>query len=65
MIDEDLAEMYGVETGRLNEHVKRKIDRFPEDFIFQLTEKEYENLKSQNATSSWGGQRYMYLHNNK
>ena len=57
MLDEDLAEMYGVETRRLNEQVKRNIDRFPSDFMFQLTEEEYSNLKSQNATSSWGGRR--------
>jgi hypothetical protein len=59
MIDEDLAEMYGLETKRLNEQVKRNIDRFPEDFMFQITEIEYENLKSQNATSSWGGRRKL------
>jgi hypothetical protein len=57
MLDGDLAELYQVETRRLNEQVKRNIDRFPEDFMFQLTEKEWENLKSQNATSSWGGRR--------
>jgi len=55
MIDEDLAAMYGVETRRLNEQVKRNIKSFPRDFMFTLTTKEYENLKSQNATSSWGG----------
>jgi hypothetical protein len=49
MIDEDLAEMYGVETKRLNEQVKRNTDRFPEDFMFQLTTKEQEILKSQIA----------------
>ena len=54
MLDEDLAEMYKVETKRLNEQVKRNIERFPNDFMFTLTEMEYENLKSQNATSSWG-----------
>jgi hypothetical protein len=57
MLDDDLAELYQVETRRLNEQVKRNIDRFPEDFMFQLTEAEWENLKSQNATSSWGGRR--------
>jgi ORF6N domain len=57
MLDGDLAELYQVETKRLNEQVKRNVDRFPEDFMFQLTEKEWENLKSQNATSSWGGRR--------
>jgi hypothetical protein len=53
IIDEDLAALYGVVTRRLNEQVKRNTDRFPEDFMFLLTEKEYDNLKSQNATSSW------------
>jgi hypothetical protein len=57
MLDDDLAELYQVETRRLNEQVKRNADRFPEDFMFQLTDSEWENLKSQNATSSWGGRR--------
>ena len=47
MLDFDLAAMYGVKTGRLNEQVKRNIERFPEDFMFQLTKGEYEILKSQ------------------
>ena len=59
MLDNDLAELYQVETRRLNEQVKRNADRFPEDFMFQLTEEEWENLKSQNATSSWGGRRKL------
>ncbi|MEO7048826.1 MAG: ORF6N domain-containing protein [Ferruginibacter sp.] len=59
MIDEDLAEMYSVETRRLNEQVKRNIKRFPKDFMFALTQKEFDNLKSQNATSSWGGRRKL------
>ncbi|WP_232335618.1 ORF6N domain-containing protein [Mucilaginibacter arboris] len=59
MLDEDLAALYGVETRRLNEQVKRNIDRFPEDFMFTLTEEEFANLKSQNATSSWGGRRKL------
>ena len=59
MLDEDLAEMYKVETKRLNEQVKRNIKRFPKDFVFVLTGKEFENLKSQNATSSWGGRRSL------
>ena len=59
MLDSELAELYGVETRRLNEQVKRNIDRFPEDFMFQLTETEFENLKSQIATSSWGGRRKL------
>lgn len=57
MLDSDLADLYQVETKRLNEQVKRNIDRFPEDFMFQLTKEEWANLKSQNATSSWGGRR--------
>lgn len=57
MIDYDLAELYGVETRRLNEQVKRNLKRFPEDFMFQLTKEEFEHLKSQIATSSWGGRR--------
>lgn len=52
MIDRDLAELYGVETKRLNEQVKRNIERFPESFCFQLTSEEFENLKSQFVTSS-------------
>ena len=100
ILDRDLARLYGVETKRLNEQVRRNIERFPEDFMFQLTKEEFENwksqfaisnydeenmssqfvtteneedfsrsqfatlsedkiLKSQNATSSWGGQRYL------
>ena len=53
------TEMYGVQTKRLNEQVKRNIDRFPEDFMFTLTKEEFEILKSQNATSSWGGRRKL------
>ena len=52
MLDKDLAEMYGVLTKRLNEQVKRNIKRFPSDFMFQLTKEEAENLISQNAISS-------------
>ena len=57
MIDSDLAELYQVETRRLNEQVKRNINRFPKDFMFRLTKEEWLNLKSQFATSSWGGRR--------
>jgi ORF6N domain len=57
MLDRDLSEMYGVETRRLNEQIKRNMKRFPEDFMFQLTGEEFENLKSQFATSRWGGTR--------
>jgi hypothetical protein len=60
MLDEDLAQMYKVETRRLNEQVKRNIARFPKDFMFTPTAKEYDNLKSQNATSrNWGGRRKL------
>lgn len=59
MLDKDLAEMYGVETKQLKRQVKRNIDRFPKDFMFTLSKKELENLRSQIGTSSWGGTRYM------
>ena len=54
MVDFDLAMLYGVQNKRLNEQVKRNIKRFPEDFMFQLTKEEWNILKSQIATSSWG-----------
>jgi phage regulator Rha-like protein len=71
MIDSELAELYGIETKGLNRAIKRNIERFPKDFMFQLSKKEYQNLKSQIATSSgdqqnlkcqigtssWGGKR--------
>jgi ORF6N domain-containing protein len=59
ILDSDLAELYGVETRRLNEQVRRNIDKFPEDFMFQLALDEFQDLKSQIATSSsgWGGRR--------
>ena len=62
LLDVHLAELYGVTTKRLNEQVKRNSRRFPPDFIFYLTNQEFNNLKSQNATSSssnaeWGGRR--------
>ena len=59
MLDADLAELYGVETRRLNEQVSRNSERFPVDFMFQLTPQEFSNLKSQFATSSWGGRRKL------
>lgn len=55
MQDSDLAELYGVETKRLNEQFTRNIDRFPDDFMFRLSNEEFEYLRSQFATSSWGG----------
>lgn len=51
MFDYDLADLYGVSTKRLNEQVKRNTERFPGDFMFQLTEKEFEALRSQFATT--------------
>lgn len=61
MLDSDLAVLYQVETKRLNERVKRNIARFPESFCFQLTKDEYDNLRSQIATSGdeYGGRRYL------
>lgn len=59
MLDRDLAEMYGVEVKRLNQAVKRNISRFPDDFMFQLSQDEFKNLKSQFVTSSWGGIRKL------
>jgi len=63
MLDRDLADLYEVETRRLNEQVRRNINRFPYDFMFQLSKKEYANLMSQNAISrsEWGGVRKMPL----
>ena len=58
MLDKDLAELYEVETKMLNRAVKRNRDRFPGDFMFQLTAEEIDNLRYQNGTSSWGGRRY-------
>lgn len=61
MLDTDLAEIYGVTTKRLNEQVKRNLDRFPEDFMFQLTFQEVAALRSQSAalSKSWGGKRAL------
>jgi phage regulator Rha-like protein len=59
MLDRDLASLYEVETKRLKEQVKRNLDRFPTDFMFELTKEEFHYLRSQFATSSWGGPRYV------
>jgi hypothetical protein len=59
MLDRDLAGLYGVPVKRLNEQVKRNLKRFPGDFMFLLTRQEVMNLKSQIATSSWGGTRKL------
>ncbi len=61
MLDRDLAELYQVETKQLKRQVKRNIERFPQDFMFELTNQENENLRSQFGTSSWGGSRYLPL----
>jgi len=59
MLDRDLAELYDVETKYLKRQVRRNIDRFPDDFMFELTKEEFADLRSQIDTSSWGGTRYM------
>ena len=59
MLDKDLAELYGVEVRTLNQSVKRNENRFPPDFMFQLNREEWEILKSQFVTSSWGGVRKL------
>ena len=59
MLDADLAALYGVETRRLNEQVRRNRERFPQDFIFELRPGELANLMSQSATSSWGNRRKL------
>lgn len=57
MLDADLAKIYGYSTNAFNQQVKRNIERFPEDMMFQLNDEEYAHLKSQFVTSSWGGTR--------
>jgi hypothetical protein len=59
MLDADLAGLYQVPTKSFNQAVKRNLDRFPEDFMFQLTKEEFENLRAQTVSSSWGGCRYL------
>ncbi len=59
MLDRDLAELYGVPTKSLNLSVKRNLRRFPEDFMFQLSEEEYKTLRFQFETSKRGGRRYL------
>ena len=61
LLDTDLAALYGVETRRLNEQVRRNLERFPDDFIFEVSAEEFGNLKSHFATSSWGGRRKLPL----
>jgi len=59
MLDSDLAQLYQVETKGLKRAVKRNIERFPPDFMFELTKEEVNVLRYQNGTSSWGGSRYL------
>ena len=59
MLDRDLAALYEVETSQLKRSVRRNIERFPKDFMFELTKDEWSNLRCQFGTSSWGGVRYV------
>ena len=59
LLDKDLAMLYQVSTSNLNKAVSRNLDRFPEDFMFQLPEEEFKNLKFHFGTSSWGGPRKL------
>ena len=61
MLDRDLAELYGVKTFVFNQAVKRNMERFPEDFMFQLNKEEFNNLTSQIVISSWGGSQNLAL----
>ncbi len=61
MLDRDLANLYETETKSLNLSVKRNIKRFPKDFMLELTNKEFDNLRSQIGTSTWGCTRYMTM----
>ena len=61
MLDADLAELYGVETKAFNRAVTRNMERFPDDFMFRLTKKEYEDLRYHFGTSRGGGHRYLPL----
>jgi hypothetical protein len=58
LLDSDLAELYDVETRALKQAVRRNLDRFPEDFMFELNAEEFRNLRSQFVLSSWGGKRH-------
>ena len=59
MLDSDVAYFFGIETKNLNKQMKRNINRFPEDFCFQINSLEFKNLRFQNATSNYGGRRYL------
>lgn len=58
LLDFNIANLYGIETKQLKRQVRRNMDRFPADFMFELTPEEWENLRCQSGTSSWGGARY-------
>ena len=59
MLDSDVAYFFGIETKNLNKQMKRNVNRFPDDFCFQLNSNEFKNLRFQNATSNYGGRRYL------
>ncbi|MBU2568160.1 MAG: ORF6N domain-containing protein [Elusimicrobia bacterium] len=59
MLDRDIAKLYGVQTRQLTRQLRRNIERFPADFMFRLTKEEFDNLKCQFGTSSWGGTRKL------
>lgn len=59
LLDSDVAEMYGVETKRVNEAIKNNPDKFPDGYVIEMTDEESENLRSKFSTSSWGGKRYV------
>ena len=59
MLDRDLAELYGVQTKALKQAVRRNVNRFPPDFMFEQKKEDFQNLRSQFVTSSWGGSRYV------
>ena len=59
MLDRDLADLYDIETKQLKRAVRRNFSRFPDDFMFELSPEEFNNLRSQFGTSSWGGPRYV------
>ncbi len=59
ILDSDIAQLYGVETKRINEAVKNNPDKFPEGYVIYLRQKDWENLKSKFSTSSWGGVRKL------
>jgi hypothetical protein len=61
LLDSDLAALYEVETKKFNQQIKRNLTRFPQDFMFRLTDDEFESLRSQNVTSKRGGRRYLPL----